>query len=164
MFRWRWPTRGLLRRAPSAFLCLAEHGEGSCIKISHVLALPDEPCIAVSDQPEVATGVRDAEGAAGGIDARARPFFNRIMRADLLGLLVGVIHIDEERIRRIAFTRRADDKAETVAKRLEQYHAMTAPLLPYYRAKGALKGINGMAPIAEVTTALETLIGKKAAA
>ncbi|MFN7612001.1 MAG: adenylate kinase, partial [Alphaproteobacteria bacterium] len=31
-----------------------------------------------------------------------------------------------------AFTRRADDKAETVAKRLEQYHAMTAPLLPYY--------------------------------
>ena len=63
-----------------------------------------------------------------------------------------------------AFTRRADDKAETVAKRLEQYHAMTAPLLPYYRAKGSLCGVNGMAPIAEVTTALQKLIGKKAAA
>ncbi|MFN7400779.1 MAG: adenylate kinase family protein, partial [Alphaproteobacteria bacterium] len=63
-----------------------------------------------------------------------------------------------------AFTRRADDKAETVAKRLEQYHAMTAPLLPYYRARGTLHGVNGMASIADVTMALQKLIGKKAAA
>jgi adenylate kinase len=63
-----------------------------------------------------------------------------------------------------AFTRRADDKAETVAKRLEQYHAMTAPLLPYYHTRGTLHGVNGMAAIAEVTAALQKLIGKKVAA
>lgn len=57
------------------------------------------------------------------------------------------------------FVRREDDRAETVAKRLEAYHAMTAPLLPYYKAQGALHTVDGMADIAEVTAALHTLIG-----
>ena len=56
------------------------------------------------------------------------------------------------------FVRRADDKAETVAKRLEAYHEMTAPLLPYYKAHGKLQTIDGMADIAEVTAALNRLI------
>jgi adenylate kinase len=58
------------------------------------------------------------------------------------------------------FIRREDDKAETVAKRLEQYHAMTAPLLPYYNARSALRSVDGMADIAEVTKALDALIAK----
>lgn len=57
------------------------------------------------------------------------------------------------------FTRRADDKAETVKTRLAAYHAQTAPILPYYRAKGALKSVDGMASIDAVTAALEKLIG-----
>ena len=63
------------------------------------------------------------------------------------------------------FKRRDDDRAETVAKRLEAYHAQTAPLLPYYSKKGTLKSIDGMAPIDEVTQSLKSLIekGKKAA-
>jgi len=56
------------------------------------------------------------------------------------------------------FIRREDDKAETVAKRLQQYHAMTAPLLPYYNNRGALRSLDGMADIAEVTRALDELI------
>jgi adenylate kinase len=56
------------------------------------------------------------------------------------------------------FTRREDDKAETVAKRLESYHAMTAPLLPYYKAQGTLRVIDGMADIAEVTAAINRLV------
>ncbi|MES2985363.1 MAG: adenylate kinase [Pseudomonadota bacterium] len=56
------------------------------------------------------------------------------------------------------FTRREDDKAETVAKRLEQYHAMTAPLLPHYKAHGALRTVDGMADIAEVTAAINRVI------
>lgn len=56
------------------------------------------------------------------------------------------------------FVRRADDKAETVAKRLEAYHEMTAPLLPYYKAHGQLHTVDGMADIAEVTAALNRLI------
>lgn len=57
------------------------------------------------------------------------------------------------------FSRREDDKAETVAKRLEQYHAMTAPLLPHYKAHGALRTVDGMADIAEVTLAINQIVG-----
>ncbi len=60
------------------------------------------------------------------------------------------------------FIRREDDKAETVTKRLEQYHAMTAPLLPYYAKSGALKTVDGMADIAVVTSAIGAIV--KAAA
>ncbi len=49
------------------------------------------------------------------------------------------------------FVRRADDKAETVKSRLDVYHAQTAPLLPYYGAKGILHEVDGMAEMDEVT-------------
>jgi adenylate kinase len=49
------------------------------------------------------------------------------------------------------FTRRADDNAETVRARLRSYHDQTAPLLPYYRAKGLLVTVDGMAEIDQVT-------------
>ncbi|MBN9529446.1 MAG: adenylate kinase [Alphaproteobacteria bacterium] len=49
------------------------------------------------------------------------------------------------------FVRRPDDKAETVKSRLDVYHAQTAPLLPYYRAKGILHEVDGMAEMDEVT-------------
>lgn len=64
------------------------------------------------------------------------------------------------------FIRREDDRAETVAKRLEAYHAMTAPLLPYYKAQGTLRTLDGMADIAEVTAAVNRLLtsGKSDAA
>jgi adenylate kinase len=49
------------------------------------------------------------------------------------------------------FIRREDDKAETVRARLEAYHAQTAQLLPYYRDRGLLITVDGMAGIDEVT-------------
>lgn len=49
------------------------------------------------------------------------------------------------------FVRRADDKAETVKSRLDIYHEQTAPLLPYYAAKGILREVDGMAEMDEVT-------------
>jgi len=60
--------------------------------------------------------------------------------------------------------RRADDNAETVSKRLEAYHAQTAPILPYYRAKGALQAVDGMAPIDDVTVALAGILNGAAPA
>ena len=57
------------------------------------------------------------------------------------------------------FTRRADDKAETVAARLEAYHRQTAPLLPYYAAQGTLRVVDGMAEMDEVARQIETIIG-----
>lgn len=56
------------------------------------------------------------------------------------------------------FKRREDDNAATVSKRLEQYHEMTAPLLPYYQDKGLLKAVDGMAEIDEVTRQLEAVL------
>jgi adenylate kinase len=56
------------------------------------------------------------------------------------------------------FKRRADDKAETVVTRLEQYHQQTAPILPYYRARGVLKSVDGMADIDEVTRQIENIL------
>lgn len=59
------------------------------------------------------------------------------------------------------FVRRDDDKAETVAKRLEAYHAQTAPLLPYYASRGVLTPVDGMAEIDEVTRQIDKVIGQK---
>lgn len=53
------------------------------------------------------------------------------------------------------FVRRADDTRETVVSRLEAYHEQTAPLLPYYKERGKLKTIDGMAAIDEVTRQME---------
>lgn len=64
------------------------------------------------------------------------------------------------------FKRRDDDKAEKVAKRLEVYHAQTAPLLPYYEQRGVLRTVDGMADIAEVSKAIDAIVAgsaKKAA-
>jgi adenylate kinase len=56
------------------------------------------------------------------------------------------------------FIRRADDNAETVKARLAAYHAQTAPILPYYRAKGILRQVDGMADIPEVTRQIEAIL------
>jgi adenylate kinase len=57
------------------------------------------------------------------------------------------------------FTRRADDKAETVASRLDAYHRQTAPLLPYYAARGVLRVVDGMADMAAVAAQVGALLG-----
>jgi adenylate kinase len=48
------------------------------------------------------------------------------------------------------FTRRKDDNAETMKTRMAAYRAQTEPLLPYYRGKGILKKVDGMAAMDEV--------------
>ena len=59
------------------------------------------------------------------------------------------------------FVRRADDKAETVKARLDAYNGQTAPILPYYRAKGILAEVDGMAEIDEVTRQIEAVLGRR---
>jgi len=54
--------------------------------------------------------------------------------------------------------RRADDNEETLRNRLSVYHAQTAPILPYYKGKGALKSVDGMATMDEVSTQLEAVL------
>jgi len=56
------------------------------------------------------------------------------------------------------FIRREDDKPEAVRNRLDVYRKQTAPILPYYREKGLLKTVDGMAPIDQVTDEIEALL------
>jgi adenylate kinase len=61
------------------------------------------------------------------------------------------------------FSRRADDKAETVASRLAAYHKQTAPLLPYYASRGVLRVVDGMAEMDEVARQIEAILAIPAA-
>jgi adenylate kinase len=53
------------------------------------------------------------------------------------------------------FKRRADDNEATVRQRLVAYHADTAPLIAYYAERGKLKTVDGMAPIDDVSRAID---------
>jgi len=53
--------------------------------------------------------------------------------------------------------RRADDNAETVASRLEAYHAQTAPLIAYFDRHGVLKSVNAMGGIDAIAAELATI-------
>jgi adenylate kinase len=58
------------------------------------------------------------------------------------------------------FTRRPDDNADTVNKRLMVYYRETAPLLGYYFCKGSLRSVDGMAPIAQVAKEIDKVLGE----
>jgi len=55
-------------------------------------------------------------------------------------------------------TVRADDNPDAFKIRLEAYKAQTAPVSNYYAEKGALKTVDGMAPIEEVSLAIDKLL------
>ncbi len=57
-----------------------------------------------------------------------------------------------------AFTRRSDDNEETVRSRLNTYQKQTAPILAYYREKGVLTSLDGMAAIDVVTDRLKDIL------
>ncbi len=56
------------------------------------------------------------------------------------------------------FLRRADDNAETVRSRLGVYREQTAPILPYYREKGILVEVDGMAEMDAVARQIEAAL------
>jgi len=61
-------------------------------------------------------------------------------------------------------TVRADDNEETLRKRLQVFRDQTAPILPYYRDKGLLQSVDGMAGIDDVAQSLEAILSKARAA
>ncbi len=54
--------------------------------------------------------------------------------------------------------RRADDNEQTVRSRLDTYHKETAPLLPYYKTRGNLVQVDGMAPMDRVAEEIENVL------
>jgi adenylate kinase len=55
-------------------------------------------------------------------------------------------------------TVRADDNPEAFKTRLDAYRVQTAPVSDFYRKKGQLKTIDGMAPIDEVAGEIERVL------
>jgi adenylate kinase len=55
-------------------------------------------------------------------------------------------------------TVRADDNPEAFKTRLDAYRVQTAPVSDYYRRRGQLKTIDGMAPIDEVAREIERVL------
>ncbi len=53
---------------------------------------------------------------------------------------------------------RPDDTPEVLKQRLESYRGLTAPLTAYYKKKGTLKTVDGMAPIEAVTAEIATVL------
>ena len=53
---------------------------------------------------------------------------------------------------------RSDDNANTLRKRLAVYRKSSVPLVPYYRDKGVLRTVNGMASVEEVAKEIDDLL------
>ena len=56
------------------------------------------------------------------------------------------------------FKRRPDDNEQTVRTRMAEYRAKTAPILPYYAAKGLVRRVDGMAPVDSVAAQIDAIL------
>ena len=56
------------------------------------------------------------------------------------------------------FVYRADDRPEALKTRFDAYRNQTAPILPYYRDRGILRSIDGMADMDAVTRQIEAVL------
>lgn len=56
------------------------------------------------------------------------------------------------------FKRRPDDNEETVRKRMEEYRAKTAPILPIYEERGIVSRVDGMADMDAVSEEIESVL------
>lgn len=59
---------------------------------------------------------------------------------------------------------RRDDNPEVFAKRLVEYRAATAQLITYYRDRGMLQSVDGMAGIEDVSAAIDTILSAEESA
>lgn len=56
------------------------------------------------------------------------------------------------------FKRRPDDNEQTVRTRMEEYRAKTAPILPFYEAKGLIRRVDGMASVEIVGAEIDAIL------
>jgi adenylate kinase len=99
---------------------------------------------------------------------------DRLLETKGLGLdAVIELRVDEEALIRRIESRiaemkargevvRDDDNPEVLHHRLQAYREQTAPLIAYYRQKGLLRTVNGMAPILAVAAAIDRLLPAEA--
>jgi adenylate kinase len=56
------------------------------------------------------------------------------------------------------FVRRPDDNEQTVRRRMVEYRAKTAPILPYYDQRGLVRRVDGMASVEEVAAQIDAIL------
>jgi adenylate kinase len=56
------------------------------------------------------------------------------------------------------FCRRPDDNEATVRTRMAEYRAKTAPILPYYEARGLVRRIDGMGSVDAVAAGIDAIL------
>ena len=56
------------------------------------------------------------------------------------------------------FVRRKDDNEQTVRTRMAEYRAKTEPILPYYRQRGLVRSVDGMASVDEVAAQIDAIL------
>ena len=56
------------------------------------------------------------------------------------------------------FKRRPDDNEATVRTRMAEYRAKTAPILPFYEARGLVRRVDGMQSVEEVADAIDAIL------
>jgi adenylate kinase len=56
------------------------------------------------------------------------------------------------------FIRRPDDNEETVRRRMAEYRAKTAPILPYYEERGLVRRVDGMASVEQVAGQIDNIL------
>ncbi len=56
------------------------------------------------------------------------------------------------------FIRRPDDNEATVRRRMAEYRAKTAPILPYYEERGLVQRVDGMASVEEVAAQIDAIL------
>jgi adenylate kinase len=64
----------------------------------------------------------------------------------------------EKRARETVGGPRADDNADALKKRLDVYHAQTAPLIEHYGTKKNLRSVDGMTDIEQVTEQIVSML------
>ncbi len=56
------------------------------------------------------------------------------------------------------FKHRPDDNEQTVRRRMAEYRAKTAPILPYYEERGVVRRVDGMQSVDEVAAQVEAIL------
>ena len=55
---------------------------------------------------------------------------------------------------------RSDDRVEVLKNRLSAYYEWTAPIIPFYEARGLLWRVDGMREVHQVTDAIQTIVSQ----
>lgn len=133
--------------------------------ISEGLLIPDDLMISILDELLDANSNLTKNGVifdgfprtVPQADALTKLLEKRNMKIDaVVGLEVDENELVDRILKRGKETNRADDKLDTIKKRLDVYHHQTTPLRQYYVGKGIYHPINGSGAVDDIFSDIRT--------